>query len=87
MVTDSTPGIVTLASHSSLSIDLVSSGTSGRFEWRGGNGAGSGVITAPATAGNNAGGPGMYTINATLPPTSGGSVSGPERVKGSWMCG
>jgi hypothetical protein len=86
MVKDGTPGILTLASHSTLSIDLVASGTSGRSEWRGGNGAGSGVITAPPTAGGAGGGPGMYTINATLPPAPGGSTSASERVKGSWMC-
>ena len=85
-VKDGTPGILTLASHSTLSIDLVASGTSGRSEWRGGNGAGSGVITAPPTAGGSGGGPGMYTINATVPPASGGSTSASERVKGSWMC-
>jgi hypothetical protein len=88
VVKDGKPGILTLASHSSLSIDLIATGTSGRFEWRGGNGAGSGVITAPPTAGGAGGGPGMYTINATLPPASGAgtSTSASERVKGSWLC-
>jgi hypothetical protein len=84
LVKDGKPGILTLAAHSSLSIDITASSTGGRSEWRGGNGAGSGVITAPSTAGS--GGPGMFTINATLPPTSGGSAGAPEHVKGSWMC-
>jgi hypothetical protein len=84
LVKDGKPGIQTLAAHSSLSIDLSASSTGGRSEWRGGNGAGSGVITAPATAAS--GGPGMFTINATLPPTSGGVTGAPEHVKGSWMC-
>ena len=83
LVKPSKPGIQTLAAHSSLSIDLTASSTGGRSEWRGGSGAGSGVITVPATA--RSGGPGMFTINATLPPTS-GSTGASEHVKGSWMC-
>ena len=86
LVKDNKPGTLTLASRSSLSIDLSASAPGGRSEWLGGDGAGSGVITAPAMAGTSGGGPGTYTINATLPPKSGGTTIASERVKGSWNC-